>query len=184
MFNARSTNNSAIKMNSEAAMWFMSHLDDSSDDAPPATKKWLEGLGLPLDLLRFMQWHWTQEGCFAGPVKLRSSAKLPKEHNSKILTEHQLLPVGIGPNGDTFAIDYSSESCPVGFITHEEYAGKGDPRPFFRPAARSLESFLYRVIEGRYVPCDYYATGYHNEVLRAEASHDPFPPYRPIKAEP
>jgi len=167
-------------MNRETASWLMHHLDDDDlqvGHAPDATKEWLETLGLEMSLLRFMQWSWPQNECQIGPVSILGSESIPDQDQIESFLQHKLLPVGSGPNGDTFAIDFSVTSCPVGFVTHEEYYGEGSPREFFRPAARSIESFLFRVAEGRYFPCDYYATGDFNDFLRDEATHEAFPPY-------
>lgn len=172
-------------MNSSAAYSFIHHLDDGSlkvASAPDVTKKWLQTLGLPLEMLQFMQGTWPQKNCQVGPVELLCSKNLPLQENIEALLAHKLLPVGSGPNGDTFVIDFSVAACPVGFITHEEYNGEGDPRKFLRIAARALESFLYRVSERRFFPCDYYETGDFNDFLREESAHRQFPPYDPIKA--
>jgi hypothetical protein len=64
----------------------------------------------------------------------------------------------------------------VGFITHKEYDG-ADPRKYFCPVARSIETLLYRAAEGRYVPVDYYEARSFNQFLQDEAEHFPFPPY-------
>ncbi len=167
-------------MNEETASWFMHHLDDGDlkvGHAPESAKKWIEDLGLEMSLRRFLQWEWPQKDCEIWPVRILCSKAIPKQEGIDIYLRHKLLPVGSGPNGDTFVIDFSTESCPVGFVAHEEYYGEGDPREFFRPAARSIESFLFRVSEDRYFPCDYYATGHHNDFLRDEALHESFPPY-------
>lgn len=174
-------------MNEKAASGFIGHLDSGdlkTGDAPETIKVWLQGLGLPQNLCRFMWWHWPQKDCRIGAVEILCSQALPEQESIDVYLQHKLLPVGSGPSGDTFVIDYSTDSCPVGFVTHEEYFGEGDPREFFRPAARSVESFLYRIAEGRYFPCDYYETGYFNDFLQAEAWHEAFPPYAPRAVEP
>jgi hypothetical protein len=62
-----------------------------------------------------------------------------------------------------------SEPCEVGFITHEEYwEHKDEPEKVYERIARSLDSLLYRVVEGRYVPIDYYAAKEFNEFLAEE----------------
>jgi hypothetical protein len=172
-------------MNTSIAYWFMHHLDDGSlkvESAPSSIQKWLEGLGLPMDLLRFMQGTWPQKDCQIGPVSFVCSKHLPKQLDFQVLLDHKLLPIGDGPGGDRFVIDFSVESYPVGFISHEEFDGKSDPRKFFRPAARSFESFLHRVSEKRFFPCDYFAAGDFNAFLHEEASHQQFPPYAKIEA--
>jgi hypothetical protein len=172
-------------MNGQAAYWLFNHINDGSlaiGKAPKQTIEWFEKVGLPMQLLRLLKWNWPQKDCLIGPVSICKSSDIPNQHCIDVYIRHKLLPVGSGPNGDVFAIDFSVESCPVGFVTHEEYYGEGDPRKFFSPAARSFESFLYRIAEGRYFPCDYYATGYFNDFLIAEATHEPFPPYAPKTA--
>ncbi len=172
-------------MNKEAASWFIHHLDDGSleiEHAPDSVKEWLEELGLPDELWRFLSWSWPQKDCAIGPVDILCSKALPEQESIDVYVRHKLLPVGSGPNGDAFVIDFSTDSCAVGFVALSEYYGEGDPREFYRPAARSIESFLYRITEGRYFPCDYYATGYFNEFLQAEAGHEAFPPYAPRHA--
>lgn len=149
--------------------------------APKAVQKWLETLGLPRDLLRFMQWNWPQKDCRIWTVRIYSSKSLMKSEKSAHLISHKLLPIGRGPNGDTFAIDFSNEDCPVGFLNHEECCGDDDPRPHFEPAARSIESFLFRVADGRFFPSDYHETTAINEFLASEAAHESFPPYRRIR---
>jgi hypothetical protein len=74
------------------------------------------------------------------------------------------------------------DACPVGYVSHEEYDLESDPRPLFEPAARSLESFLFRIAEGRFFPCDYFEAGDFNRFLQEEAEHEPFPPYRRTKS--
>ncbi len=103
-----------------------------------------------------------------------------ESEESAHLIAHKLLPIGWGPNGDNFAIDFSNESCPVGFINHEECGEDDDPRPHFEPAARSIESFLFQVADGRFFPSNYDETTAMNEFLASEAAHESFPPYRRI----
>ncbi|MFN7892330.1 MAG: hypothetical protein ACK5OC_18685 [Pirellula sp.] len=167
-------------MNKEIASSLMHHIDDGELDvghAPDTIKQWFETLGLEMSFLRFMQWSWPQNECQIGPVSILGAQLIPNQDNIQSYLKDKLLPVGSGPNGDTFVVDFSTESCPVGFVTHEEFYGEGSPRKFFRPAARSIESFLYRVAEGRYFPCDYFVTGDFNDFLRDEATHEAFPPY-------
>lgn len=171
-------------MNRDAAASFILFLDLDGDlasgHAPKPVQKWLETLGLPLDLLRFMQWNWPQKDALISAISIRSSKSLMESEESAHLIAHKLLPIGWGPNGDNFAIDFSNESCPVGFINHEECGEDDDPRPHFEPAARSIESFLFQVADGRFFPSNYDETTAMNEFLASEAAHESFPPYRRI----
>lgn len=172
-------------VNGEAARLLMHHLDRGQlrvGNAPQAVQDWLESLGLPLDLLRFLQWSWPQEECSFGAIDIHGSESLPLLDRADVFLASKLLRIGSGPNGDFFAIDFSVDSCPVGFVTHEEWDGESDPRPHFEPVTRSIESFLNRVAEDRFVPCDYYAAREFNEFLRDESEHRPYPPYDRIES--
>ena len=167
-------------MNKETASWLMHHIDDGElavGHAPDPVIEWFETLGLEMSFLRFMQWSWPQNDCQIGSVRILGAQSIPNQDHIESYLQDKLLPVGSGPNGDTFAVDFSIINCPVGFVTHEEFHGERSPRKFFRAAARSVESFLFRVAEGRYFPCDYYSTGDFNDFLRDEATHEAFPPY-------
>jgi hypothetical protein len=155
---------------------FISHLDQDgslkSGNAPKKIGTWLEKIGLPIDLLRFMQWDWPQTDCQIAHIFIMSSASLHADEATAYLLKQKFLNVGSAPNGDTFVIDFSTEACVPGFITHEEWSPWSDeprdPRQFFQPIARNFDSFLYRVVEGKYLPTDYYAAREFNKFLADE----------------
>jgi hypothetical protein len=163
-------------MNQSLCREFIQHLDRDeslkSGNAPDAIKKWLESLGLPMGLLRFMQWDWPQADSYIGQVYMRSSTSLHAAEETGVLLKHKLMNAGTAPNGDWFVIDFSTEECVPGFITHEEWSPWSDvpqdPREYLEPIARSFESFLYRVVEERYLPIDYYAARNFNRFLANE----------------
>jgi len=154
-------------MNMNLCRDFISYLDQGgslkSGNAPKNIEQWLEELNLPIDLLRFMQWSWPQTDCQMAHIRIRSSAPLLRQN---------FLNVGSAPNGDWFVIDFSTEACAPGFITHEEWSpwndNSEDPRQFFQPIARTFDAFLYRIVEERYLPFDYYAAKEFNAFLLNE----------------
>jgi hypothetical protein len=164
------------RMNHSLCREFISHLDQDgslkSGYAPKKIATWLEQLGLPMDLLRFMQWDWPQTDCQIAHISIMSSASFHTDEATACLLKHKFLNVGSAPNGDTFVIDFSTEICVPGFITHEEWSPWSDepqdPRQFFQPIARTFDSFLYRVVEGKYLPTDYYAAREFNKFLADE----------------
>jgi hypothetical protein len=155
---------------------FIHHLDQDGGlecgNAPEHIKAWFENLDLPTDLLRFMQWEWPQTDGFIAHIRILSSASLFAAKTTHALMKHKFMNAGSAPNGDMFVIDFSTEACAPGFITHEEWRPWSDepkdPRKFFQPIARSFESFLFRVVEGRYIPTDYYAARDFNDFLANE----------------
>ena len=160
-------------MNMSLCRDFISYLDQDdslkSGNAPKNIEQWLEQLNLPLDLLRFMQWSWPQSDCQFAHIRIQSSESLYADEATAPLLQHKFLNVGSAPNGDWFVIDFSTEACVPGFITHEEWSpwsdSPEDPRKFFQPIARTFDAFLYRVVETRYLPIDFYAAKEFNAFL-------------------
>jgi len=163
-------------MNQSLCREFIQHLDRDeslkSGYAPEHIINWFEKLGLPWDLLRFMQWDWPQTNCRIAHIAIKSSASLYADEATAHLLKNKFLNAGSAPNGDWFVIDFSTEACVPGFITHEEWSPWSrepeNPRQFFQPIARSFDSFLYRVVESRYLPTDYYAAKAFNAFLKGE----------------
>lgn len=163
-------------MNQNLCSEFIHHLDrDGSLEcgpAPESVQKWLEGFDLPVDLHRFLRWSWPQTDGYIAHIRVHSSATLRSHDATAPLLKHKLLHAGNAPNGDFFVIDFSTEACIPGFVTHEEWdpwsEEPEDPRSYLEPIARSFESFLYRAVEGRYLPRDYYAASAFNAFLAKE----------------
>ena len=163
-------------MNHSLCREFIQHLDQDeslkSGYAPEHIKNWFEELGLPMDLLRFMQWDWPQTDCQIAHIAIQSSTSLHADEVTAHLLKHKYLNVGSAPNGDWFVIDFSTDACVPGFITPGEWSPWSDepqdPHQFFQPIARTFDSFLYRVVEGRYLPTDYYAAKEFNAFLKEE----------------
>lgn len=109
-----------------------------------------------LALLRFMPWNWPPKFCQIGPLSLLPSVDIPKQAAIDAFLEPNLLPVGRAKDGGLVVIDFSVESCPVGFVRSLVYDADGalreygdvspqELREYFQPAALSVESFLSRV---------------------------------------
>jgi hypothetical protein len=160
-------------MNYNVCKDFIWHLDQDESlkcgHAPKKIATWLEKLELPIDLLRLMQWNWPQTDCQIAHISIMSSISLHADEATACLLKHKFMNVGSAPNGDMFVIDFSTKACVPGFITHEEWSSWSDepqdPRQFFQPIARTFDSFLYRVVEGKYLPTDYYAAREFNKFL-------------------
>jgi hypothetical protein len=167
-------------MNSDLCKEFMSHLDDGSLDvgnAPENVAAWLEKSKLPMDLLRFLQWHWPRKTAPLLHLLIWSADRIMEDDLTAKLMKHRLVPVGNAPNGDYLVLDFTKGKCVPGFVAtqvdwDEKAAGK--PREWFTPLARSLESLLFRLVEQRYVPMDFPAARDFNEFL-AEERKNPFP---------
>jgi hypothetical protein len=145
--------------------------------APEPVIQWLEGLDLPMDLLRFLQWDWPQTDCQLAHIRIQSSVAIRGDEATTTFLKYKFFNAGWAPNGDWFLIDFSTDACAPGFVTHDEWIPwgdeSGDPREFFQPVARNFESFLYRLVEDRYLPTDFYAAREYNEFLAEEQKAEP-----------
>jgi hypothetical protein len=156
---------------------FIHHLNFNQEmeiaHAPDDVIEWIEGLGLPMSIQRFLQWDWPQVDSQIGHIAIMSSAHVCSNDWVDDFASQKFLWLGTAPNGDFFVLDYSTEQCIPGFITHEEcWNGNGgmkaELRRYFQPIARSFASLLYRLVEMRYVPTDYYAARDFNAFLEDE----------------
>lgn len=164
---------------------FISHLDRDQalaiGDAPASIQKWLEEIGLPLVLLRFMRWGWPQKDCDIALCSILSSESIYAHDATLIFLKFRFLNIGNAINGDWLVIDFSTDACAPGFIPFalwNPYTPEPkDPRELFQTITRSLDSFLYRAMEGRYIPLDSYAAQDFNEFLAEEKASGQFGPY-------
>ena len=163
-------------MNTSLCASFLHHLDDGGLEVGAASDEiqaWLTGIGLPIELLHLLQDDWPQADGDLGEMYLVfSSESIRADEMTPPLQEARFLNVGSAVNGDFFVIDFASEACIPGYVSHEEWSPDEDPplnpRDFFQPIARSFESLLYRLVEGRFVPIDYYAAEEFNRLLKDE----------------
>jgi len=166
-------------MNDDLCRDFIFHLDKDNSlqcgEAPDNIQTWLEGLNLPLNLLRFMRWYWPQSDCKIAHYKILSSQSIYVHEVTPIFLEFDLLNIGWAPNGDWLVIDFSKEACEPGFIPfalwNPEATKLEDPRTSFQAISRSLDAFLYRAMEGLFLPFDSYAAENLNAFLEEEAEH-------------
>ena len=158
-------------MRADVCRELLIHLDKGElqcGHAPKPVQKWLEKIKLPTDFLRFMQWYWPQQDGQLAHLTILSSSSIKSDDSAELLASAGFLLIGAAPNGDSLVVDFGKRACVPGFITHEEWDQESKPREFFEPIARSFESLLYRLAEGRYVPTDYYAAKPFNVFLREE----------------
>lgn len=127
----------------------------------------LEGLPIPLDLKRLLQWSWTTSGGQVGPYFLDSVNSIPDNYDYERLMLHHLIPVGHAANGDILVIRFEDEHCRIGLVSHDElWEEVGTPDAAFVEVAPTLDEYFWRVCEGRYLPIDFYAASELAELRR------------------
>lgn len=161
-------------MDSDVCRELLYHLDSdgslSIGNAPAKVAKWLKALELPWALSQVLHFYWPQKCGSIAHIRLWPSRDLPKDPLLEELLDLKLLPIGCAPNGDSLVINFATDKCEVGFISHELWADEADKTPdrIYQPIARTLDSFLYRIAEGKYVPTDYHAAQAFNKFLKEE----------------
>lgn len=164
------------KMNESLCSEFIRHLDRNGDlgcDAPPVhIENWISDLRLPVELSRFLLFSWPQKDCKVADINIHSSASIYADEATAPLLKDKFFNAGWATSGDWFVVDFSNKDCIPGFIAQCEWNPWLDkpvkPRKFFQPIARSLDSLLFRITEGLYVPADYYAAKDFSEFLAKE----------------
>jgi hypothetical protein len=117
-------------------------------------------------LIRF---DWPQKSGYLAHLRVSSAKEILDGNLLPDLLPHRFLPIGSAPNGDSLVVRFDADQCEVGFISHEEYwEHKDDPGSVYQPIGRTLESLLYKVVDGRYIPTDYYAAKEFNAFLNEE----------------
>lgn len=140
----------------------LQHLDSDGSlhvgHCPEAANRTLEEMALPVELKRVLQWYWTNSGGEVGGYTLYSVEEFLANEDTPRLLAVGMLPIGYAANGDPLVLCYSEERCAVGLVNHDElWGGDGDPKEIYAEVTGSIEEFLWRAAEGRYLPVDYYA---------------------------
>ena len=148
------------------------HLDvDGSlqvGDCPERAKQQVEALPLPLDVKRMLQWYWTNAGGEVGRYTLYGVEEALAQEDLDRYLAAGMFPIGYALNGDPLVLRFSEDRCAVGLVSHdqlweEEVSG---PEGAYVEVTASVEEYLWRVAEGRYLPIDYYAASELVEMRR------------------
>jgi hypothetical protein len=127
-------------------------------NADERTTENLESLDIPMKLRRVLQWHWTTSGGEVGPYTLYPVHEILKDEYFEQLFKFAMLPIGYAMNGDILVIRFQGEGCCVGLVSHDQlWEGETDPDAAFVEIVGSVEEYLWRSVERRYLPTDYYS---------------------------
>jgi hypothetical protein len=149
-------------MRYELAKDLLHHLDSDGSlgigNADTKTTAILEDLQIPLDLKRLLQWSWTTRGGQVGPYVLYSVNEIPSNDDYEQLLKYRMIPVGYAANGDILVIHFVDEKYAVGLVSHDEFwEGESDPLQAYAEVTPSIDEYLWRAAESRYLPIDFYS---------------------------
>lgn len=138
------------------------HLDSDGSlqvgHCPDDVNRKLEEMSLPLGLKRVLQWYWTNSGGEVGGYVLYSVEESLANEDLPSLIVKNMLPIGYAANGDPLVLCFNEERCAVGLVSHDQLWEEAvDPKTVYAEVTASIDEFLWRAAEGRYLPVDYYA---------------------------
>jgi hypothetical protein len=69
-----------------------------------------------------------------------------------------MIPIGYALNGDILVLRFASERCAVGLVSHDQlWEEECGPEEAYVEVTPTVEEYLWRAAEGRYLPIDHYA---------------------------
>ncbi|HEU4712227.1 MAG TPA: hypothetical protein VFS76_11710 [Pyrinomonadaceae bacterium] len=137
---------------------------------PEAEKRRFEELQLPTDVKRVLQWNWPNRGAEVGGYNLYTPKEILASEDQPRLLAVGMLQIGFARNGDLLVLCWTEDKCAVGLVSHDELweDRDADPREMYVEVTTSIDEYLWRAAEGRFLPVDFYAAIELNE-MRGES---------------
>ena len=153
------------------------HLDSGGalqvGPCPKEANRTLEEMPLPLDVKRVLQWYWMNSGGEIGGYSLYSVEESLANEDLPSLIAANMFPIGCAANGDPLVLCFNEERCAVGLVSHDQFWEDGtDPKAAYAEVTATIDEFLWRAAEGRYLPIDYYAASELLEMRKEIAGND------------
>lgn len=137
--------------------------------SPMEVIEWTKAVELPFGLAQLLRFDWPQESFDLYKYRFYSSLAISEDAYTPVMLHQGFLNIGHAPNGDWLVLKLMGEECEVGMLNHEIFdEGEADLTTLYEPIARSFESFLNTVVNGRYLPTDYFAAKDFNGFLEDE----------------
>ncbi len=168
-------------MNYDVCREFLNHLDTDREfkvgDSPPVFGEWLDTLKLPWAFNHILRSSWPRRSGYIRHILLWNAKGIFKNPIRDIFVLQKFLAIGSAPNGDYLVVNFSDSNCEVGFVSHENCCDhEGSLINCYQPIARGLDSLLFKLIEGHYLPTDYYAAKAFNQFLKEDMQGSAFKP--------
>jgi hypothetical protein len=151
----------------------------SVDHCDAALAARIEELPLPLDLKRIFQWSWANKSYRVGKYRISSVKDAFSSEWFDLLIKANMIEIGSALNGDMLVVQFSNKNCEVGLLNHIELAVAIDegklPQDFYVKVCGTLDELLYRLVEDRHVPIDYWAARELSELQSEMQKEDQSP---------
>ncbi len=165
-------------MRSELIIDLMQHLGGQLkfvvNHAPLDVERELESLAVPMDVKRLLQWHWPRTSVAVGPYTLIPAEQILTSHDLDGLLAGSMVPVGYAVNGDILVLRFVDGRDEIGLVSHDKlWEEEASAAEAYVGVCRSVDDYLYRVSEGRYLPRDAFAAEEWQALLRESARGGP-----------
>ena len=126
---------------------------------PEAENRRFEEMQLPTDVKRVLQRYWPARGAEVGGYNLYSPKEILDQEDQPRLLAVGMLQIGFARNGDLLVLCFTEDKCAVGLVSHDELWEEldGDPREMYVEVTGSIDEYLWKASEGRFLPVDFYA---------------------------
>lgn len=143
---------------------------------PEAEKRRLEEMQLPTEVKQVLQRYWPARGAEVGGYNLYTPREILDQEDQPRLLAVGMLQIGFARNGDLLVLSFTEDKCAVGLVSHDELWEdlNGDPREMYVQVTKSIDEYLWKAAEGRFLPVDFYAAIELDEMRReAERTSNP-----------
>ena len=118
-----------------------------------------EEMPLPTDVKRVLQRCWPNRGAEVGGYNLYTPKEILDSDDQPRLLAVGMLQIGFARNGDLLVLCFTEDECAVGLVSHDELWEEldGDPKEMYVEVTGSIDEYLWKAAEGRFLPVDFYA---------------------------
>jgi hypothetical protein len=151
---------------------YLTHLAKLSETglqpASPEGKVFIKSMGkraVELSSLFANSWVKKETGC--GVYTLYPVDQIAEGDDTQRLIDQGYLLIGSAGNGDLLVVSLTSKDlleCPIGLVSHEDFWGSDlRAQECLAPVCPNLLDLLYRAVEEKYLPLDYFVAIEHNK---------------------
>lgn len=132
---------------------------------------------LPVDFHRVLTTSWPAESMAAPPYELFSLSEIVNDDSTEPLAKKGFFQIGRTGNGDMLVLRLGNKwayETPVCLVSHELYFSEDTPLDqCVVEVSESFSEFLYRAVEERYLPIDFFCA---QEFWKLKQKHGPEKP--------
>ena len=115
----------------------------------------------------FIDSYWPESHLDVGKITLSAYGNIMSDDDQKRLVSQNMFSIGHGMNGDPIVMKWDDNGdVSVGYISHDEFWEDENINPVdcYENVFDSFTEFVYRMAEGKFIPCDCFSASEYNEL--------------------